>query len=316
MNNPTPTYSIVIPAYKSGSWMDELVIRIGAAMEPEAPTAFELILVNDCSPDAETWPAIQRNAAQYPWVRGFNLLYNVGQFRATLCGLQEARGRFVITMDDDLQHPPEELPKLIRAINGNEDALCVMGTYQNRQHGWIRRAGSHFYQRMIHSFYGCPPQVQRSSFRIMRKELADAILACRTAKPILGAIILSLTPKVVAVPVQHAPRDQGRSGYSLRKLVGTTLDNVINASTAPLRFFSVIGFTASGASLLVAAYYSIRWLTGGILVPGYASQILLISFLGGLTLMGIGVLGEYIARIIYEITGPERYRIKEQTDER
>ena len=108
------SYSIVVPVYKSGPWLAELVERVGAVMAVFGES-IELILVNDCSPDDVTWPAIEKLAGEFEWVRGIDLFFNAGQFRATLCGLSEARGDFVITMDDDLQHPPEEIPKLVAA---------------------------------------------------------------------------------------------------------------------------------------------------------------------------------------------------------
>lgn len=314
MKNEEIKYSIIIPVYRSGAWMDELVARIGSVMEQEAPGGFELILVNDCSPDAVTWPAIQRNAVKHPWVKGYNLLYNVGQFKATVCGMQQARGRYILNMDDDLQHVPEELPKLIRAIDEDDDLLCVMGRYQTRQDSAFRNAGSRFYQRVTNSVYGKSADIQTTSFRIMKKELSDAILAYRTAKPIMGSLIISLTQKIKNVPVRHEARRKGSSGYTLWTLVRTTLDNVINASTAPLRFFSMVGFFCAGLSVVLGAFFLFRWIGNGIGVAGFTSQILLIIFFGGMTLAGIGVLGEYVARIIAEITGPERFHIKEQTD--
>ncbi|MDD4274552.1 MAG: glycosyltransferase family 2 protein [Desulfobacter postgatei] len=309
-----PEYSIVIPVYKSSSWMDELVSRIGKVMEQEAPGRFELILVNDCSPDTVTWPAIKRNAQRYTWIRGFNLLYNVGQFRAIMCGLEQACGRFILTMDDDLQHLPEELPKLIHAMQENEDCLCVMGKYKTKQHNTFRNSGSLLYQNILNRVYGKPPGIQTTSFRIMKRELVDALLACRTAKPQISPLIVSITRNIKNVPVRHALRTQGQSGYSVMKLVGTTVDNIIHASTFPLRFFSAVGSICAGLSLFLSAFFFIRWATGGIGVAGFTTQILLITFFGGMMLAGIGVLGEYIARIIMEITGPERYRIKEQTE--
>ena len=320
MNNPTNSevpleYSIVIPVYNSGRWMDELVGRIGAVMEHEAAGNYELILVNDCSPDPQTWPTIQRNATANPWVRGFNLLYNVGQFKATLCGIQQAAGRYILTMDDDLQHLPEELPKLIDAMRTRNDILCIMGIYDTKRHNAFRNAGTRFYQRIMDQFYGKPANIQTSSFRIMRRELAEAVLSYRTAKPQMGPLIVSLTQKIENIQVQHAPRKEGVSGYSTWTLISTTFDSIIHASTAPLRCFSALGFLCAGGSLLLGLFFLARWLAGGIRVVGFTTQTLLITFFGGMTLAGIGILGEYIARIITEITGPERYSIKERTDQ-
>ncbi len=306
-------YSIVIPVYKSGEWMDELVSRIGNVMAAIDPDAFELILINDCSPDSITWAAVKRNARQHPWVRGFNLLYNVGQFRATLCGLKQAAGQFVITMDDDLQHPPEEIPKLIQAIHDG-DALCVMGLYESKKHSRFRNLGSAMMQNIMNRLYGKPPGIRTTSFRIMKRDLVNAILSFRTARPQMGAVLVSLTREIINVTVSHNRRKSGKSGYGLRKLLSTTRDNIVSASTFPLRLFSIIGVGCALASFLLAIIFFIRWFTGGIRVAGYTSQILLIILFGGLTLAGIGILGEYISRIISELTGPEQYRIREDTD--
>lgn len=316
MNESRIDYSIVIPVYKSGEWMDELVNRIRVVMEQETSGHFELLLINDCSPDAITWQAIKSNAEKHTWVRGFNLLYNVGQFRSIVCGMHHARGRYIITMDDDLQHPPEELPKLIHAIKEDEDILCVMGEYGLKRHGLIRNIGSSFHQRIMNRLYGKPAHVRTTSFRIMKKELVDALLACRTAKPIVSSMIFSMTNKVKNVSVNHAPRSQGKSGYSFLKLVATTCDNIINASTFPLRMFSILGFICASVSVILAFVFLFRWLMGGIAVAGFTTQILLIIFFGGMMLVGIGILGEYIARIIAEITGPERFYICATTDKR
>jgi polyisoprenyl-phosphate glycosyltransferase len=309
-----PQYSIVIPVYNSAAWMDELINRIGVVMEHEAPGRFEVILINDCSPDAATWLAIKQNAERHPWVRGTDLLYNVGQNRAIICGLHQARGKFVLTMDDDLQHPPEEIKKLIMAIHDDDEILCVIGQYKTKRHNIFRNAGSLCYQKIMTWTYEKSPGTQMTSFRIMRRELVEALLACRTAKPQISPLIISLTRKIKNVSVQHMTREHGQSGYTLYKLMGLTFDNVINASTAPLRFFSAIGFVCAGASLLLLTGFFLNWLTGGVRVAGYTSQILLITFFGGMVLVGLGMLGEYIARIITELTGPERFRIRETTE--
>jgi len=306
-------YSIVIPIYKSGEWIDELVNRIDAVMKFEAPDNFELILVNDCSPDMITWRAIQRNAELFSWVRGFDLLYNVGQFRAIICGMQQARGRFIITMDDDFQNPPEELPKLFKAIQ-NKDVLCVIGKYDSKKHNLFRNMGSKLYQLLLNRFYGKPKDIQTTSFRIMRKELVDALLASRAARPHISALIFSITTNVENVTVLHSHRSQGQSGYTFKKLISTTFESIFNASTTPLRFFSITGFLISFASIIYSIILLLRWISGGISVAGYTSQVLLATFFGGMTLAGIGLLGEYIARIISEITGPELYRIRKTTD--
>ncbi len=305
----TPHYSIVIPVYRSGPWLEELADRVLAVMDAAGHSDCELVLVNDRSPDADTWPAIERAAAKHRRLRGIDLVYNVGQFRALLCGMQHARGEFVMTMDDDFQHPPEELPKLIEALAAAPELLCVMGDYKTRGQSPLRRLGSAMFSRILDRAYGKPEKVRTTSFRIMRRSLVEAVLAYRTARPQLGPLIVSITHQVANVPVRHEPRQAGQSNYSLYSLVRNTIDSVIYASTAPLRFLSTFGLLCSGAAFLIGAGYLVRWAAGGIGVAGYTSQILLIIFFGGMTLLGLGVLGEYVARIIGEVTGPERYQV-------
>ncbi len=132
MSEPT-RYSVVVPCFNSGPWIDELVRRVGETMAA-VEGGHELILVNDGSPDAGTWPAIRKQAETVAWVRAVDLMANVGQFRALMCGLELAQGEFVITMDDDLQHPPEEIPKLIEAIESDPDLDAVIGAYTSKEH--------------------------------------------------------------------------------------------------------------------------------------------------------------------------------------
>ena len=202
----TPQYSIVIPVYRSGAWLEELADQVLAAMDTAGHTNCELILVNDRSPDADTWPAIEQAAAKHPRVRGIDLVYNVGQFRALLCGMQHARADLVLTMDDDFQHPPAELPKLITALADQPDLLCVMGDYKTRGQSPLRRLGSALFSRILDRAYGKPKNVRTTSFRIMRRPLVEAVLAFRTARPQLGPLIVTLNQQVANVPVRHDPR--------------------------------------------------------------------------------------------------------------
>jgi len=301
--------SIVVPVYKSGPWLEELAARIGGVFANRKET-FELVLVNDASPDDVTWPKIEELAARFPWVRGFDMLYNVGQFGAIVCGLEQALGEFIITMDDDLQHPPEELPKLINAIHEHPDMVCVMGLYETKRHSWFRNLGSHLFGFILNRTYGKQSTVRTSSFRIMRRELAEAITRYRTARPLLGSMTIQLTRKIMNVPVAHHPRPHGRSGYSLLRLVRCTLDAIIYKSTLPLRFFSFFGFCTAAVAFLLGFIVFVEWMFGRILVAGYASIVLTIAFFSGTILMGIGVVGEYIARVISEVSGPPRYQVR------
>jgi dolichol-phosphate mannosyltransferase/undecaprenyl-phosphate 4-deoxy-4-formamido-L-arabinose transferase len=302
-------YSIVVPVYKSGLWLSELVDRVGAVMKGIGEP-FELILVNDCSPDDVTWPAIEKLAGEFEWVRGVDLFFNAGQFRATLCGLSEARGDFVITMDDDLQHPPEEIPKLIAAIRENPKLDCAFGKYETKKHSGLRNLGSQMFVPFLNYLYGKPPEIQTTSFRIMRKELSQALVKYRIARPQPSPMIVLLTKKVANVSVRHDSRKQGVSNYTFFKLFCETLQSLINVSVLPLRWVSLVGLFFAIVSFGVGLYYFIEWCLGGIGVAGFASLIIAIAFFGGLTLLSIGVLGEYVGRVIQEVSGPSGFSIR------
>lgn len=303
-------HSIIIPVYRSGPWLDELAGRIHAAMTPVSDS-FELILVNDASPDEVTWPAVERLARENEWIVGIDMVYNAGQFAATLCGFTHASGDYVLTMDDDLQHPPEELPKLVDAMQRHPDMHCIMGTFGDKRHAAWRNWGSRLFGGILSRAYGKPPDLRTTSFRIMKRDLAEALVSYRAARPLLGAMTLRLTKRIMNVPVDHQPRPHGRSGYDLTRLIAHLVDSLIYKSTVPLRLFSLLGLVTALVAFAFGLVVFIRWWIGQITEPGYASLILTMAFFSGMILMGIGVVGEYIARIIAEVSGPARYRVRQ-----
>lgn len=304
----TIRYSIVVPCYRSGDWLEELVLRTAVTME--AYQSFELVLVNDKSPDQKTWAEIERLANNYAFLRGIDLLYNTGQFRAILCGMEHARGQFIITMDDDLQHPPEEISKLIDAMERNPTMDCIMGKYISKRHSPFRNSGSWLVRGIMRCLYNKPADIVTTSFRIMPQAFAKSLLLYRIASPQLGPLIVSLSHKIMNVPVIHHTRKNGRSGYSLARSIGETFQSIINASIFPLRLLSLVGFATSALAFMVGLYYLALWYFGGIGVQGFTSLILAVSFYSGMILAGIGVLGEYVGRIIQELTGMPRYQVR------
>jgi glycosyltransferase involved in cell wall biosynthesis len=302
------TNSIVIPCYCSGPWLEELVRRIDLVMRRRGEP-FEVVLVNDASPD-DTWKTIQRLARRYDCVRGIDLLFNTGQFRATLCGLEQAAGELIVVMDDDLQHPPEEIPKLIDAIRRHPELDCVMGAYAAKHHNLVRNLGSRLWAYVTARIYGLPTHVKRSSFRIMRREIARAICLHRTVRPVLGPLIFRTTARVGNVRVNHHPRRRGQSGYGVAQLARIVLDNVFSASTLPLRMVSVLGLGSAAGSVLWGGYNVAKYFLGSIKVPGFVTLVLLITFFGGMTLFAVGLLGEYLIRVIDEVRRPPRYLIR------
>lgn len=302
-------FSIVIPCYRSGDWLDELVSRIEQTMTTLGED-FEVILVNDASPD-ETWSAIAALAERYAFVRGIDMLFNTGQNRATLCGLEHSRGQWVVIMDDDLQHSPEAIPLLIERVREQPAVDCVLAKFDVKYHSWLRNLGSRFASRLFTHLYGKPKGIAASSFRILSRKLVDAICRYRTATPLVGPLIYLSTRKIANVVIPHQPRQAKRSGYSLFGLIGLVVQNYLSVSTFPLRAISILGLLAAAASLGLAAFYLVQYALGKVTYPGFMTQVLLILFFGGMTLVGIGLIGEYLIQIMREVRQAPRYAIRE-----
>lgn len=301
--------SIVVPVYNSARWLEELVTRISAALQ-DCVQEYEVILVNDGSPQADVWPAIASLCKKDSRVQGIDLLYNSGQFIATMCGLEHASGDYVITMDDDLQHPPEELPKLIEAMEEG-DFDCIFGVYEQVRENLFRRVGSKLTNGLVTKLYNRPKGIKSNSLRIMTKELAKTISMYKTSRPQISPLIFICTRNIGNVVVRHEPRKYGKSGYSLRKLLSATFNSIINVSTLPLDIVSGIGIASSCLAFVIGLVYLGMFFLGEIAVPGFTAQILVTVFFSGLILMGIGIVGKYIGRIITEITGLPRYVVRE-----
>ena len=284
-----------------------MVVRIDK--ELNGRYQYEIILVNDGSSDPDVWPTIEEICSEYGTVKGIDLLYNSGQFTATMCGLEHAAGDYIITMDDDLQHPPEELHKLIECIQKNQYA-CVFGVYKKKEENFFRKLGSKITNYIVTKLYNRPKGIKSNSFRIMTKNLAHTIAMYKTARPQISPLIFMCTRNIGNVIVEHKPRIYGKSGYNLRKLVSAMFNSIINVSTFPLDVMSGVGICSSFVAFLIAIIYLIRYLLGEISVPGFTAQILVTVFFSGLILMGIGIVGKYIGRIITEITGLPRYVIR------
>ena len=303
-------FSVVIPCYSSGAWLETLVKRIMAVVDARCEP-FEIILVNDASPD-NTWSAIRSLADRYRCVRGLDLLSNTGQYRSTLCGLEHARGKFIITMDDDLQHPPEEIPKLVEAIMAGGDCDCVIASFRSKRHSVLRNFGSLVMGRVFQTLYGKPAAVQATGFRIMRRVIAQALCAHGAVNPNVNALLFQTTRRIANVEVEHHPRAGGRSGYGLLRLARIAADNVLSVSTLPLKCVSLLGLAAAAGGMLLGVFYLVRYLLGFIGAPGFATLVLLILFFGGMTLFSVGLLGEYVIRIMEEVKRRPRYFVREQ----
>ncbi|HEX4854989.1 glycosyltransferase family 2 protein [Arenimonas sp.] len=309
MNQPDAglELSIVVPVYRSATILPELVRQVREAMAAEGLDGrFELILVNDASPD-DSWPVIRSLAAGHGFLRGIHLRKNVGQHNATIAGLHHARGRIVAIMDDDLQHPPDALGDMVRALDQGHDVCYTR--YLNRQHRWWRQAGSRFNDWVATRLLGKPRGVYLSSFKALRREIVDEVIKYDGPYTYLDGLILDVTHAVTAVDVVHRPRHDGKSTYTLRRLLSLWAKMATSFSILPLRLASYLGFLMAGLSLAMVVFVVVAKFMNPDYPQGWASLIAAVLFIGGVQTLCIGMIGEYLGRAYLKLNGRPQFVI-------
>jgi len=283
--------SVVVPVYNSEQTLDALVTRVEAAL---GARGFEVILVDDGSRDG-SWRTIEQIATAHPRVRGMSLWRNYGQHNALLVGIRAARHPFVVTLDDDLQNPPEEIAKLLARLEAGADV--VYGTPAARRDSIWRRTTSRIVRAILRGAVGTDVARNVSSFRAFRTDLRDAFAGYRSSFVSIDVLLTWGTSRFAAVTVEHQPRHVGRSNYSFPRLVLTALDVVTAFSTRPLRLASLIGFGFTLLGMLVLFWVVGRYVWLGYSFPGFPFLASVIAIFSGAQLFALGIIGEYLARV-------------------
>jgi len=299
--------SFVIPVYRSAESLQELHQRLTLAFANE-PSSFEIIFVEDCGGD-HSWQVIQQLAGVDPRVRGFRMSRNYGQHNALLCGIREVRGEIVVTLDDDLQHPPEEIPKLLAKLDEGYDV--VYGPPEREQHGLMRDLASQITKLALEGAMGATNARQVSALRAFRTRLRDAFADYRSPSVNIDVLLTWATTSFSAVRVLHESRKFGESGYTTRKLIRHALNMVTGFSTRPLQLASMMGFAFAFLGLVILAYVLIGWLMQGSAVPGFAFLASVITIFSGAQLIALGIIGEYLARMHLRTMGQPSYLVQE-----
>lgn len=296
--------SIVIPVYGSERLLPKLVDKLHEALAPRygdgSTSGFEVILVNDCSPDA-SWSVITELARSRTWLKGVSLRKNAGQHNAILAGLRYARGQFIVTMDDDLQHDPMDVPKIVAKLEEGHD-VCY-SRFRSKRHAWWKRAGSAFNDLVANHLLSKPKGLYLSPFKGMTRGVLEEVVEFTGPYVYLDGLILSATNSVTSIELEHHARPDGASGYSLRKSVSLWMKMATSFSVAPLRMASVIGLIFSGFGFLAAIAFVIQRFTINAMPVGWSSLIVSILILGGIQLMALGIIGEYVGRILLHVNG-------------
>ncbi len=307
MHAQTDSISVVVPVYNSEGSLPELIARL-ASLLPRLSARYEVILVNDGSRD-RSWEVVRRLAQEYDWVRGINLMRNYGQHNALLCGIRAAQHEVIVTMDDDLQHPPEEIPKLLDKLAEGFDV--VYGTPQQEQHGFWRDLASQVTKLALQSTMGAETARNQSAFRAFRTKVRDAFANYQSPYVLIDVLLTWGTANFAAVPVRHEPRRIGVSNYTFRRLMLHALNMVTSFSAVPLELASLIGFGFTLFGLLVLAYVIGRYLIQGGSVPGFPFLASIIAIFSGAQLFALGIIGEYLARMHFRMMDRPAYVMRE-----
>lgn len=299
------TYSVVIPVFNSEAIVGTTIERTVAFFEAN-DLAYEIILVNDGSAD-RSWEVLSEAARKYEHVRAINLLRNYGQHNANLCGLRRARGDYVVTMDDDLQNPPEEIIHLIREAMGGADV--VFGRFRRKQASTHRTLGSKAIGLINRRVFAQPPDLTVSNFRILRRDVVDRICSSRSAFPYITGQALLYSSDRRNVEVEHDPRPVGKSTYNPIRIARLVLRILFSYSSFPLRFSAAIGFVISAVSFAVGVAFVVRGVLGDASVEGWTSLIVLMSFFNGVIILMLSMLGEYVVRTLNQVTAIEPYHV-------
>jgi glycosyltransferase involved in cell wall biosynthesis len=302
--------SVVIPVYRGAASLEQLANRIAAVL---TGTEWEIVFVNDGSPD-DSWQMIEQLAAHDSHVCGINLMRNYGQHNALLAGIRAAGKPVVVTMDDDLQNPPEEIPRLLGALA--EGADLVYGTPLEREHSIMRNAGTWFAKLALRPVIGADAAARVSAFRAFRTDLRTAFSEFSGAYVSIDVLLSWGATRVTSVPVQHHPRTEGKSGYSLGRLATHAVNVLTGFSTRPLRFASLLGFASTLLGLAVLVYVFVRYITVGNPVPGFPFLASMIAIFSGAQLLTLGIIGEYLARMHVRIMDRPPYVIRATAGER
>lgn len=300
--------SLVVPVYNSQDILPELCSRLDQAL-PEICQRYELLLVNDGSPDG-SWEVIQQLCRQYDWVYGINLIRNYGQHNALLCGIREARYPVIITMDDDLQHPPEEIPVLLETLLQGYDV--VYGTPQHEKHNLWRVLASRITKLALQSTMGAETASQVSAFRAFRTDVRESFAAYQGPHVSIDVLLTWGTTRFAAVPTRHQPRFSGTSNYTIRKLIRHAINMITGFSVLPLRFASLSGFAFAFFGLLVLLYVIGRYLLQGSPVPGFPFLASIIAVFSGVQLFALGIIGEYLARMHFRLMDRPAYVVRDE----
>ncbi len=304
LSSRKPVYSVVVPVYNSGPQLSELVDRLSQVFETEIEALYEILLIDDGSVNPETINLLPQ-LADAPNVLVVRLTRNFGKPGAVMCGLSKSRGDWVVTIDDDLQQHPEDIPKLIAF----RDHDIVTATHAKKQHAISSRFTSQVKQRFDRSMLGY--EVPLSPLKLIRRHVVDGMLSISTNRPFIPALLRQVTDDVVAVETPHARTAYPKSRYTFKRRWSQFSNLLIGNSSFMMQVFAWVGFTFAALSFLLAATIIARKLFGHPIQAGWSSLMVTMLLVGGLNLAAIGVSGQYFIRILDVSSKKPAYMVRD-----
>ncbi len=305
---PVPEVSIVIPVYKSATILPHLIQQIDYAMNESGYAGnYEVLLVNDCSPD-ESWRVIETLCDQYAQIKGINLMKNTGQHNAIMAGLNHAAGKVIVMMDDDLQHPPKYISHLVNKIREGYDVCYTK--FRERKHSAWKVFCSKFTDKMAMILLDKPEGIYMSPFKAVSAVIKKEIIKYTGPYAYVDGLILMISANITSINIEHHKRFEGRGNYTFIKGVTLWFKMATSFSVVPLRIASFLGLLSAVCGFIFAIIMVIEKLTRDVPIIGWASLIVTILLMGGIQLFAIGAIGEYLGRMYININKKPQFIVR------
>ena len=304
--------SVVIPVYNSEKILPTLVNKISSSLDRLCKKdLYEIILINDCSED-NSWKVLKELFKNNNNLKCFSLMNNVGQHNSIMAGLKLSKGEVVVTMDDDLQHSPDSIEKLLDGLNNGFD-VCY-SKFEKQKHNLWKKIGSWFNDKMANILYKKSSKVYLSSFKALKKNIVNEIIKFEGPYVYIDGLILNSTRNICTVNVEHFNRLSGKSNYTLKKSIGLWLIMATSFSTTPLRMVTLFGVLTMFFCFIAIGFIFVSKINNPDMETGWASLSILILFLGSLQFIAIGIIGEYVGRINIKVNQKPQFVIKESLE--
>jgi len=301
--------SFVIPCYRSEQTLPRVIAEIEEKMKTMEGYDHDIFLVNDCSPD-NTLDVIKKLCKEHSHIKGIGFAKNFGQHSALMAGLRYSDGDYVVCLDDDGQTPANEVDRLIEKLEEGYDA--VYAEYEHKQHSSFRNFGSRVNEMMARVLLGKPKELFLSSYFAVKRFVVDDMVRYENSYPYVIGLVLRATKNIVNVPVNHREREEGTSGYTLKKLLGLWFNGFTAFSVKPLRIATFLGVVSAGLGFLYGFYTIIKRLVNPDVPVGFSAMMSAIVIFGGLIMFMLGLIGEYVGRIYISMNNSPQYVIREK----